>query len=262
MENTKRAFKYQYNESKISILKFWVVLLILNAVLYFVNIRYGNQMNIGMSFEIGTSEHLSLGGSSNFEEVKTFISVAGANLAIILIYVIASSYENYYKSFPIAIGFSVTRRDFFKSFIARNTWITLVFSIIQGVLQKIDPVLINLAEKKPIYEFLIFNAEADSIFFIIFSIFMWLTFLLAFFSLVASLNYKFGYMFWVVLGSAYIIVSFSNVFSVFEYITRFLGIFLNLKLYWSSLLNMGLFILVSYGLLYLVTIQINVKDKT
>ena len=148
MESTKRAIKFQLNESKISILVFWLVILIVDISALFATKYTGVKIGI------------SQGGMDNV------FSLLGLNILPIIIYLITHNYELYYKNFPISLSFSTTRKDFFKAMIVNNICVAFVMATIQSILMKIDPILVNFAGKEPIYDFKAFNIETDSVIYI------------------------------------------------------------------------------------------------
>ena len=178
MESTKRAIKFQLNESKVSILTFWIVIIIVDifAVLMsrIADINIGlNDISIGINID-GYGQGLSV------------MSLMALNFIPILIYLAAHGYEIYYKNFPIALSFSVTRKDFFKSMIINNILIAFVASIIQSFLMKVDPIIVEAIGKKPFYEFGLFNTQSDNILFIMVSIFIITTVFIAIWNLISA----------------------------------------------------------------------------
>lgn len=241
MDSTKRAIKFHYFDTKLALIKFWAVVLIVNICGYLVNIYDVKGINIGISS-------------------GEFFSITGMNIILILIYLIVYSYEMYYVSFPIAISFSITRKDFFQSLILNNILIASAFALIQGVFMKIDPILAELSGINTNYEFGIFNTRTDNLFFIIFSLFILFLFLISIWNLLASVNYKFGYGMWIVLAGLVILMPYIRKKDVVDLI--FSSNLLTMRIDISRAMILGIIIVVSYILVYITTSRSNFKGKT
>ena len=200
MESLKRSVKYQLMESKSFILGFWTTTLIVNIFFYILN-----NLDI-IDFSIGFSLGSSQGNSA--------ISIAGINLMIILISLLVYNYERNYESFPLAISLSMSRKDYFLSFLIDNIFISFVFSIIQGVLLKIDPFFIKLVGRIPLYDFLYFNTKTDNLFYIVFILFISFLAFISLWNLISSINYKFGYKIWLAFLGFNILISIFNLDSI------------------------------------------------
>ncbi len=247
MESVKRIIRFQNKDAKKSIIYFWMVILIADIAYYIINL-YG-----GASFHIGISGKL--------DGIRV-VSVVGANLMAIMVYFIVYSYEMYYETFPIAISFSVTRKDFFKSVIVNNFLVALLFALIQGILLKIDPILVRVIGREPMLDFAFFNASADNTIFIVFSLFM---VSLAFVSVVnalAALNYRFGFRIWIVLG----IIVFSSMLTktgsiIVNTIVDFAWKMLGTRMDLLQFIKFLAITVIGYILGYFFTINSNIKEK-
>lgn len=195
MESLKRSIRYQFIESKKFILGLWGTTLIVNIFFYILNNMSSTNSRIG--FSIGLEGNYS-------------ISVAGINLMILFISLLVYNFESNYESFPLAISLSVSRKDYFTSFLLDNIFISFVFAVIQGILLKVDPFFIKLVGKVPLYDFFYFNTKTDNILFIILILFIAFLSFTSLWSLIASLNYKFGYKMWIVLIGSNILFSIFN----------------------------------------------------
>lgn len=246
MESLKRSMKYQFMESEAFIMKFWGIVLAVDVVFYFLSYIGGNSVSIGISVNsLGPGERVSL---------------LGINLFIILITFIVYSYNRKYESFPLAISFSVTRKDYFLSFLGDNIFIALIFAIIQGILMKVDPFFIKLIGKVPLYDLLYFNTKIDNILFIILTLFIIFFAFIAFWNLIAALNYKFGKKIWIVAFVIFMIISYSNFETVIRLPEPIENIFtgkIGLVQYMIIFLGIG----ISYILNYLLVIKTNIKES-
>lgn len=251
METLKRSLKYQFIETKNFILGFWLTVIFVDIFFYILNNL--NSVNSSVDFDIG----FSLGTS----EATSALSVVGVNLMIIFISLLVYNYERNYESFPLSLSLSMTRKDYFVSFLIDNVVIAFIFASIQGILFKIDPNIVKLVGKEPLYDFINFNLATDNILFIIFTLFILFIMFISIFSLLASLNYRFGYKIWIVLVGVNILVSifhikiFGRMFSSIGNIiaTRF-GVFETLVILAS--------VVALYSLNYFITIKTDIQTKT
>ena len=239
--STKRAIKFQLNESKNSILIFWSVVIIIDIFAIFINKYTGVRIGI---MEGGT-------GSA--------ISILGVNILAIVVYLISYSYELYYKRLPICLSFSMVRKDFFKSIILNNILVSLLFAVIQSILMKIDPIFTKFAGRIPLYDLEILNIETDSVIFIM--IYFFIAFLLftTIWNLIAALNYKFGSRFWIGLLILSMVSSLIQKISVFDLILP--GDWLNIRLDALQFIKFSIITIILYIGIYFVTINTNIKNN-
>lgn len=218
MDSLKRAIKFQRIDFIKAAAWFWGIILIVDIASYISLYKLGSNF-------IG----LRVSGFESIDGLNTwFLSVAASNLMAIIIFFIVYCYEMYYEYFPVAISFSVTRKDFYMSAIFDNVCVSLIFAAIQGILMKIDYYVIDLLGNNPKLNFGMFNNATDNIFFIIFSLFVCFLVFISIINLLAALNYKLGFKLWIILG---VIFSLSTVFigaslsGMFEhlFITRISG---------------------------------------
>lgn len=242
MESTKRAIRYQWSNIKKDILEFWAVVLFINIAIFFINIKF-SKLNIHIGISNGIEKGMSF----------SFISI---NIFIILITLIVNSYNKFYEDFPICISFSMTRRDFFRSLIVNNLLTASIFALVQGLLMKMDPILVRALDENPIYDFGLFNIETDSIVYIIFSLFVLFLITSSIWSLIASLNYRFRSKVWIafliifVLGEK--IFSLIDVFSLDNLLDNRLDV--------GELMVYSVVMLAIYTFIYIVTINSNVRN--
>jgi len=163
----------------------------------------------------------------------------------------------YYYYFPIAIGFSITRKDFYKSVVINNIGVTFLFSVIQSILMKLDVGIINSIERNPMVDFGIFNISTDNLIFIMFSLLILFLSITSMLNLLASLNYKFGFKLWIAIGV------------VFSLTTAFIGTpfwgFINKIFTWRidtlQLIILGFTIIACNLTAYMVISNTNIKNK-
>lgn len=130
---------------------------------------------------------------------RNLLSVIGLNFFPIGILLFIHAYRSFYDMFAMASSFNIIKTDFFGSLIFDNLIMVLILSSIQGVLLKLDPLIIRAIGLNPLYDFGFINLEKDGIFYIIISIFFILIYLMSIFNLLASLNYKYTKKIWLLL---------------------------------------------------------------
>lgn len=246
MESTKRAIKYQFFDSKSSILGFWLVILIVDIFFYYIDFRSSSNFHIGLS--------------SDSNGIKS-LSVVGSNFMAIFIYFIVYTYETYYQRFPIAISFSVTRKDFYKSMVIDNIFVALMFGLIQGILSKVDPIFVKAIGRIPLHDLSFINIKTDNLSYIIFSLsVIFLTFI-SFWNLMASLNYRFGYKMWIAIGVFSIIVPLIKMIDLNNLIANFGLYTMSTRIDLMQFLKLTLIIAICNILVCQVTIKTNIKHK-
>lgn len=255
MESLKRSLKYQFIESKKFIIGFWSTVILVDIFFYILNsLGPGNFINFNV-------DNSSIGFSLGNSEFGNPISVVGVNLIIIVISLLVYNYESNYESFPLSLSLSMTRKDYFLSFLIDNIVIAFISASIQGVLLKIDPSIVRLVGKEPLYDFIKFNLKTDNIFFIIFSLFILFLAFTSAFNLLASLNYKFGYKLWIAIVGVNIIVSIFNI-KIFEGIFLWIGNTIASRFGIFETLVISVSVAALYVLNYFITINTDIKRKT
>ena len=240
MNSMERALKYKFENTGKSILKFWIVILIVDIASIFLNLIYGNQ-NI---FYLGFMNEI--GGETGY-------SLFGVNLLPILIYFIVSSFTNYYEDFSRMLSFSITRDTIIKVNLASNILVAFIFAVIQSILMKIDPFAIRLIDKKPLYEFFLFNTQSDNFIFIISILFVTFLTFTSLWQLIASLNYRYGPKIWIVFLAIFAIGNnvIINSYSFFDLI--FPGKWLNIQMTLVRLLIYSGFIIFAQISIYIIS---------
>ncbi len=241
MESSLRAIKFQLDESKVSILKFWAVVIIVDIFAIFINKYTGVRIGI-------------MGGGTG-----SAISILGVNILPIVVYLITYSYELYYKRLPICLSFSTVRKDFFKSIILNNILIALIFAVIQSILMKIDPIFTKFAGLIPLYDLEILNIQTDSIIFIMTYFFIAFLLFITIWNLIAALNYKFGPKLWIGLLILSMGSSLIQKMSLFDLILP--GNWLNIRLDSLQFTIFSTITILLYIGIYFVTMNTNIKNK-
>lgn len=242
MKGTKRAIRYQLKESKQSIIKFWLIMII--VIIFQILMNKYTRMRMGVSFE---------------ENMSVSLSIMIANFIAIVVYFIVYSYEMYYKQFPLALNFSVTRKDFFKSMVINNMVFSFIFAVIQSVLLKLDPLIVKATGSTPIYDLKVFNLEFDSLIFLIISLFLAFITFITLWNLMAALNYKLGPILWIGIGVISFISTLFIGFNIFDLI--FPGKWLNSRLDIIQFIIILGINFVMYIIIYFTLINTNAKSK-
>lgn len=245
MEGMKRANRFIGLDLVKSVGVFWIVIIIVSIASYIGNFALKN-VYIGLSYGLHDG---SLG-------IKT-ISVAAANIMPIIIYFIAYIYAMYYENFPVALAFSITRKDFYKSLIICNVLIAFIFALVQSILLKIDIKIINSIGRNPYLDFGIYNTSLDKLFYIIFSLFIVFAVLISILNLLAALNYRFGFKLWIVIG----IVFFLSAAFIGASISMFFEELFTTRIDTLQLVILGVIMIFSYSIGYIIVTNTNIKNK-
>lgn len=244
MTGLKRALKFQRLDLLKTIGTFWAVMLLLDTASYIVNSIFG-EGTIFYGIHNVTSQGLTL------------MSITAANIWPVFIFFIVYSYEMYYEYFPIAVSFSITRRDFYKSTIIYNLVVVLIFAVIQGVLIKLDIKLMQSLGRTPMVEFGIFNTRTDNILIIILSLFTIFLSLTALMNLLAAFNYKFGWKLWIAFG---LIFSLSTVF-IGTSLVGFINYLMTSQFDFIQFIILAIIITASYAIGHFMIINTNIKNR-
>lgn len=244
MTGFKRAIKFQKIDFLKAVGAFWLVMLILNIASYLVNNFFGE----------GTIFY----GIHNFSSGSmSTMSIAGANMWPAFIFFIVYCYEMYYEYFPIAVSFSTTRRDFYKSVAIDNIIVSIVFALIQGILMKLDIIAIKALGFIPLTDFGIFNTQKDSLIFIILSLFVVFLFVVSIMNLLALLNYKIGLKLWIIVGllvSLFVGVGIGFVFGILDWI-------MTIRIDFRQLIILIIPIILCYLAGFMVVKNTNIKNR-
>lgn len=244
MTALKRAIKFQKIDFLKAVGAFWVVMLLLNIASYLVNKNFGE----------GTIFY----GIHNFSSGSmSTMSIAGANMWPAFIFFIVYCYEMYYEYFPIAVSFSTTRRDFYKSVAIDNIIVSIVFALIQGILMKLDIIAIKALGFIPLTDFGIFNTQKDSLIFIILSLFVVFLFVVSIMNLLALLNYKIGWKLWIIVGivvSLFVGVGIGFIFGALDWI-------MTIRIDLRQLIILIIPVILCYAAGFMVVKNTNIKNR-
>ncbi len=207
MEAIKRQIRFQLADSKNAFITFWGIILLVNLLFYIINgsTKFGSA---GISFS----------ASFNGTQVE-YVSVASAHVISIIIFIIVSSMVMYYETFPRAIGFSTTRKDFYIGAVIHNIILCLSMAIIQGVLMKLDGFIIEAIGRNPLYDQLMLNTKEDSLLYIILMLFIIFLFVSALFNLLGATLYKLTWKLWILIGA--VLMAIFNIEPLFNTVGNF-----------------------------------------
>lgn len=243
MDSTKRMIKFQNYGDRKSLEVFWLIMIAINIFSYILN------------YYIGTNSkafYFSIGNSST-------MSVAGLNVSVAFIYLLVVGICMYYKYFPIAIGFSVTRKSFYKSVIVSNITTCLTMAIISGLLLKVDRFIITAIGREALVDFTFFNIIDDNIIYIIFSLFIQFLITISISNFFGVLLYRLGAVkFWGGVLLLFIVIQ-SNHFKIVKNILDSLGKIFTTRITPINLIYLLIIGLILYSLGYFIIMRTDVK---
>jgi hypothetical protein len=203
MEGLKRQIRYQLMDSKRAFIMFWGIVILVNILFYILNATSGSNTTFGSGSFITTVD-------ANGEMISTrFLNVAGGNILAIAIFLIVYCIVMYYESFPTAIGFSSTRKNFYLGVVVHNIILCFTMAVVEGILLKLDRYIIRAIGELPLNTFLMFDLENNNILFIIAVLFLVFLLVCSVFNFLGVVLYKFGYKFWI--GFAIVSIVLSNI---------------------------------------------------
>ncbi len=191
MEGLKRQFKYQFMDLKKAFIIFWVIVIAINILLYFLNTK------VGSNGSFGTSEIITKINADGQVTTIRYLSVASSNIIAIGIFIIVCCMVMYYECFPIAIGFSSTRKNFYIGVLVHNIILSFAMAVIEGILLKLDRYIIKAMGEQTLDKFLMFNLKTSNVLYIISVLFLIFLLLCSVFNLLGAILYKWGYKFWI-----------------------------------------------------------------
>jgi hypothetical protein len=243
MDSLKRAIRFQNLDAKSGFAWFWGIMSSIDIVSYFLHSSF---VKMPVRFGFGIND-----GNTRM------LSVAGANLWPITIFFIIYSYVMYYEIFPVAINFSVTRKDFYKSVIIDNLKVTFLFATIQSILMKIDIYVLSLLNKTPMVDFKVVNSETDNIILMILSLFIVFLTITSIFNLLATLNYKFGWKIWVIIGLIFV----GPLWLIGDKTNLIINWVLTTRVNTMQFVYLAFLTIIMYIILYVIIKDISVKNK-
>lgn len=200
MEGLKRQIKFLVYDWKKPFVVFWIIVILFNMLGYYINYRTGDNGGFGMVH--GLTVELADGTSKYIR----YVNVAAANIIPAMIFLFVYNLIMYGEGFSTAVGFSSTRKDFYRAVITHNIIICTSMAIIEAVLLKLDTVILRLLGINPLAKVSYFDTQADNIFYIFFMVFLQALLFCAIMNLLGALTYKFTVKLWFVVGAALLAV--------------------------------------------------------
>ncbi|WP_029451926.1 hypothetical protein [Clostridium algidicarnis] len=198
MEGFKRQFRFQYLDVKFAFIIFWFVILLSNILFYVLNYTNKTNTNFGVRwFDSGVEFGVIQSNSLN---------ISASNIISIAIFILVVSIVMYYESFPTAIGFSSTRKDFYKGVISYHVVLSLAMATVEAILLKTDRFLVNAIGRDALTNLIYFDTKEDNIFYIIIVLFLFILLFAAMCNLLGAVIYKFGYKFWIGFAALFVVV--------------------------------------------------------
>jgi len=167
MERVKTQIRFQYLDAKKPFLTFWGIIILVNVLGYFVNIKFGNTY-VGI-------------------KINNQLSVVWSNNISIGIFLIVSGILMYTETFNSAIEFGSTRKDFYKGSIIFYVLISLAMIIVQAILLQLESIFASIAG---------FSVYLGGNFSLIKLFFIFLL-ICSVSNLLGTLIYKFNYWLWI-----------------------------------------------------------------
>jgi hypothetical protein len=240
MEGFKRQLKFLVYDSKRQFIVFWIVVLLFNILGYYINYRTGDGGGFGMVH--GQAIELADGSS----KVIRYVNVAAGNIIPAMIFLFIYNLMMYGENFTTAVGFSSTRKDFYRAVIANNIIICASMAVIETVLLKLDIVILRLLGISPLTKISYFDTQVVNILFVFFMIFLQALIFCALMNLLAVLTYKFTIKLWLIIGAVLIAVMY------FYPTVSVIGKFLKITFYYGGFMSFTIKILLISGIMYLL----------
>ncbi len=190
MGSLNRAINLTNFSLKKGIIITWVLTLIFDLLAILANIIASNT-SVGVVTGSGQTEQLS---------------VVAINLLPFIIYFITNSMIIFSEGLPISISYGLTRKNFFFAMLLNSLIISVIFAVIQGILFKLDPIIIDMLGKTSRDNFVVFNLAEDNVFFIIAILFLMILAFISVINLLVGLNSKYGFKIWLIFIAAFLIL--------------------------------------------------------
>ncbi len=161
------------------------------------------------------------------------------------------------------LSLSTTRKNYGLSLIFRSLVLVLVSILIQYILFQLDPIIIRSLGKEPLKEFIMFNTGRDSGIYIVLRLFIVFFGLASIWSLIASLNYRFGYMFWIVFFGFYLLgISTPKLSRIIMDVWYFVGELFMMRISKLQFIQLGLISLLAQLLSFLNITNTDIRSKS
>jgi hypothetical protein len=191
MEGLKRQIRYQVMDSKKAFIIFWGIAIAVNILFYWLNAISDSNSTFG------TGEIITVVESNGSITNTRYLNVAGSNIIAIGIFIIVYNMIMYYEAFPMAIGFSSTRKNFYLGAVVHNSVLCLAMAAVEGILLKLDRYIITAMGEKYLDKFLMFNLKSNNILYTVVILFLVFLLICSVFNLLGAILYKYGYKFWI-----------------------------------------------------------------
>lgn len=248
MDSIKRAIRFQNSDLKKSIGYFWLVIIIVNILTTSIAIYSNFKTRIGI-----------------FDGIGDAYSITGSNIMPILIFFLIYGIVMYHEDFTLALGFGVSRKNFYISAMINNLIVALSFALIQATIQKIEGFSVRFLGYDLIVEYGLFNIARDNLLYLVFIFTLLYLAIISITNLLGVLQYRWGYKFWIGVGISILLWTSLDRNAV---ATKAIGRFLNSYL-WSAAehrtLNILIFslftALISYALGYAFIKEADLKNS-
>ena len=249
MEGFKRQLRFQYLDVKFAFIIFWFVVLLSNILFYVLNYTNKTNSNFGVRwFDSGVEFGVIQSHSLN---------VSASNIISIGIFILVVSIVMYYESFPTAIGFSSTRKDFYKGVIGYDVMLSLAMATVEAILLKADRFIVNAIGRDALTNLIYFDTKTDNIFYIIINLFLFALLFAAMSNLLGVVIYKIGYKFWIGFGVLFVVIG--NIPLLYRSIIKFIEFIFYFNSSPLYLLKAAFIVVVLYVISWLFVRRLRVK---
>jgi hypothetical protein len=251
MEGIKRQIKYQITDTKKAFIIFWAIVIAVDILFYILNTR------IASNAFFGTGSITSVIDASGQSVSTRYLNVTGQNIIAIWIFIIVYSMIMYYESFPTALGFSATRKDFYIGAVAHNLVLCFAMAVIEGILLKMDRIFIKAIGELPLDTFLMLDLEHNNTLYVISVLFIMFILCAAAFNLLGTILYKFGYKVWFIFLAVAMVLG-NTVADYAKYISIYFFEFNNIVTFSAKFITMSAIL---YGLGWLFIKRQNIRSS-
>lgn len=196
MNKFNRSMRYELYNIKNYNLGLMAISLLILIGLYFTNIYFMEN-----SSALGQVKHI--GNGINTVRALSIVQTLMLGMGLMLI---VGSFSFIYRSLPINISMSITRKEFFKTILFQNIVTSLVLSTFMGILLKLEPFFIGrIIDTRPSYVYLSELGNIDilqsNILLVILNIFLVFLAVSAMWTTISLLMYIFkAYVFLLIIG--------------------------------------------------------------
>ena len=248
MSSLSRSVKLINSNLKKGLIITGAITLVLDLILVLLNLYFDN---ISFGLVTGTTKN-------------QLLSIFAINILPFTIYFLTNSMIMISENLHIVINYSLTRKNFYKSMIINSCIVSVIFAIVQGILFKVEPLIIAAFEKNSRDNFIFFNTWTDNVFVIIGMLFVMMISFISLINLIVALNHKFGFKVWLIfVGVILILVLVNKGLRIsFEPLVKAINSMVSLDMRLYNLIIMGVVFLVSNLINYFVINSVKLEYES